>query len=327
MSASRRPTLSFTRNRGVAAVLASPELIAVRRLVARVAREVTSPLLLASLFGSRARGDARADSDIDVLLVFRWLPPDREPHATQAERIAASVAADTAVPVNVWCVSLRDLVVGNRTPMLIDALDDSILIWSGGSPVEAVTFTPADAIRCGDALLARVAEGSGVFASARVQERWGEAARRARDDIVRLCTAWLLLHGVTRPRRAEAVRRFARAAYATVGLPTDVREILAWAARSFGPDGRDEVGPVPVPPGGLASIGPAIDHLRALVRAAEADLRRGAPLLSPNGRATSARIGAPLLRHLVYDTGAVDGPGRAVFQVAPPRGTDRTIIR
>ncbi len=259
-------------------ILSLTELASVRHMVARIRSEVPATLVQASLFGSRARGDARIDSDVDVLLVFRWLPVDREPQATQAENVAASVAAGSGVPVNVWSVSLMDLVLGKRTPMLIDALDDSILIWSGGSPVEPVAFTPADAIRCGDALLARVTEGSQEFAAACARARWAEAARRARDDIVRLCTAWLLLHGMTRPRRAEAVRRFADSAYVAGGLPTDVREVLDWAARSFGPDGRDAAGPVSVPPRGMATLGPTIDHLRALVRVADERLRNEPPL-------------------------------------------------
>src|SRR5213082_204262 len=47
-------------------------------LVWRVRRGVPAELWRALLFGSRARGEGRPDSDLDVLLVFRALPFDRE---------------------------------------------------------------------------------------------------------------------------------------------------------------------------------------------------------------------------------------------------------
>src|SRR4051794_41966622 len=100
--------------------LVSPrEHAAAMELVRRVRRGVPAELWRALLFGSRARGEARPDSDVDVLLVFRALPPDREPHAGIAERIADETARDTGVPVTAWSVSLDDLVCGRRTPMLV----------------------------------------------------------------------------------------------------------------------------------------------------------------------------------------------------------------
>ena len=238
-------------------------------LVRRVRMGVPAELWRAFLFGSRARGEGRPDSDLDVLLVFRRLPPDREPQAGIAEWISDEVAEDTGVPVTVWSVSLIDLERGNRTPMLVDALDDGIPLWPVDAPPVVIDYTPDDALFCASALLDRVEEGS-----AEVEEAWdaGEpqvAARRIRDDLVRMCTGALLLDGVTRPRRAEAVAAFA----AAHGPPPEMEPVLRWAAASFGPDGRDGDGPVPPPPGGLGVAARAVEALRGYVAARGRELR------------------------------------------------------
>ncbi len=54
-------------------------------LVRRVRERIPAQLERALFFGSKARGEGRPDSDVDVLLVFRRLPPDREPQAEMAE--------------------------------------------------------------------------------------------------------------------------------------------------------------------------------------------------------------------------------------------------
>ena len=234
---------------------------AAMEVVRRVRRGVPAELWRALLFGSRARGEARPDSDVDVLLVFRALPPDREPQAGMAERIAGEVARESGVPVTAWSVSLDDLVCGRRTPMLVDALDDALPLWPADAPPPRVGYTPADALFCADALLDRVAEGSAEVADAVDAGDWEAAARRARDDLVRLCTAALLLEGITRPRRGEAVACLA----ARQGVPPEHAPVLRWAAASFGPDGRDADAPLDPPPGGLAAAARAVDDLRAHV--------------------------------------------------------------
>src|SRR5688572_20219863 len=116
-------------------MLGGDELAAIRELVTRVRQRVGADLVEASLFGSRARGTARPDSDVDILLIFRELPWDREPYATRAEEIAEEVAGETGVPVTVWSVSLIDLQRGNRTPMLVDAMEDALRVWCSGRPL------------------------------------------------------------------------------------------------------------------------------------------------------------------------------------------------
>lgn len=239
---------------------------AVRFLIWRVLEEVPAALVEAALFGSRARHSSRPDSDIDILLVFEALPPDREPQAGIAEGIAADVARRTGVPVSVWSVSIEDTRPGCRTPMLVDALTDKVSVWSWPQPLPPIDFTPADALYCCDCLQGRVAEGSDEFDDRLRQGDAAGAARRARDDIVRLCTALLLLGGETRPRRAEAIRWAAPRLVTSGHAPRALRYVLEWAIESFGPDGSDEARPVGIPSCGLPDLARVVEHLRRLVR-------------------------------------------------------------
>lgn len=233
--------------------------------VRRVRARVPAELVRAFVFGSKARGEARPDSDVDVLLVFARLPPDREPQAGMAEEIGEEVAAESGIPVQTWSVSLVDLERGNRTPMLVDALNDGVPLWPVGAPPIPMEFTPPDALRCVDALLTRVREGAVEAAEHLHAGREEPAWRRVRDDLVRLCVAGFLLAGETHPRRADAVLRF-RARWGRE-LPPEAGPLFRWAAESFGADGRDEERPVRPPPGGLWAAAALIDALRGWLRA------------------------------------------------------------
>ncbi|HEU0299913.1 MAG TPA: nucleotidyltransferase domain-containing protein, partial [Longimicrobium sp.] len=217
----------------------------------------------ALLFGSRARRQARPDSDVDVLLVFKRLPPDREPQASHAERVAEQVARRTGVPVGVWCVSVPDLAPGRRTPMLVDALEDAVPLWPDAEPPRA-PFTPRDAAFCAARLLERVEEGGGEVAQSLASGRDGWM-RRVRDDLVRLCTAVLLLAGETRPRRGVAVRRFVER-NPRFPLSAGERRVLAWAARSYPPGHLelDDDHPVPPLPGPADAALDLVERLRRL---------------------------------------------------------------
>ncbi|HYW07717.1 MAG TPA: nucleotidyltransferase domain-containing protein [Longimicrobium sp.] len=247
-------------------VLTPPQLTAVAELVRRIRVEVRADLVRAFLFGSRARGQERPDSDIDILLVFRRLPPGREPHAGHAETIAEEVAACTSVPVTVWSVSLPDLDRGNRTPMLVDALDDGIPVFPPEAEPHQIAFTPEDAVWCAGQLLQRVEEGGAEAADHYRARRDEEAAHRLRDDVVRLCTAALLLHGETRPRRGDAVLRYLEE------WPGDQDATLRWAASAFGPPGHEEDAPVAPPPGGFARAAATVERLRRAVVRGRAEL-------------------------------------------------------
>lgn len=267
------PGAGDSRGVTVEACLDRRELAAAMEVVRRVRRRVSARLECALLFGSRARRQARPDSDVDVLLVFRRLPPDREPQASHAERVAEQVARRTGVPVGVWCVSVQDLAPGRRTPMLVDALEDAVPLWPDAEPPRA-PLTPADAVFCAARLLERVEEGG-----EEVAHRLGSGddgwMRRVRDDLVRLCTAVLILAGETRPRRGDAVRRFIER-NPRFPLSPDERGALAWAARSYPPghlelDDDSPVPPLPVPPDAALDL---VERLRALVGARSREAAR-----------------------------------------------------
>ena len=260
------------------------EHAAAMRLVHEVRRRVGAKLESALLFGSKARRQARPDSDVDVLLVFKRLPPDREPQATHAERIADEVAARTGVPVGVWCVSREDLLAGRRTPMLVDALEDAVPLWPAGEAPPRAELTPADALFCANRLLDRVGEGS-ADVSAKLAAGDPDWARRARDDLVRLCTAVLLLAGETRPRRGDAVRRFLER-NPRFDPGAEGCTVLAWAARSYPPghvelDDDSPVPPLPVPAGAVLDTA---ERLRELVLARGREGRRRGTFVQSPGR-------------------------------------------
>jgi hypothetical protein len=240
------------------------ECAAALEVVRRVRARVRAELVQAVIFGSKARGEGRPDSDVDLLLIFRALPPDREPHATRAEGLAGQVARETGVPVEVWCVSRPDLERGRRTPMLVDSLADAAPLWPEGAAVPRPRFTPDDACFCAGALLERVADG-GREVRARVDAGDSRWVPRLRDDVARLCTALLLLAGETRPRHAGAVRRTLDRERPYLALSPDERLLLAWVARSYGNGHAADEAPVPPPPVSLAAAFRFVDRLRAMV--------------------------------------------------------------
>jgi predicted nucleotidyltransferase len=260
-------TLPTIRNGNGASPLSPRERRAVERLVGTVRRQVPAELVHALLFGSKARGTARPDSDVDVLLIFRVLPPDREPQATIAEEIAEVVSHEQGVPVAPWSVSLEDLQWGQRTPMLVDALEDSVPIWPAGVDVPWLPFTPQDALRCCAALLQRVEEGSDEVAHRLRHGDTQSALRRARDDLVRMCTAALLLHGETRPRYGHTVQRFLETHVAVEEFPARFLPQLRWARDSFGASGKEEDLPLQRPSGGLTALFALVEHLADRVEA------------------------------------------------------------
>jgi predicted nucleotidyltransferase len=240
------------------------ERSAALEVVCRIRARVAAELVQAVIFGSKARGEGRLDSDVDLLLIFRALPPDREPHASHAEAVAARVARETGVPVEVWCVSLPDLDRRRRTPMLVDSLADATPLWPEDAPVPQLRFTPDDACFCVGALLERVAEG-GREVKGRVRVGDPGWVPRLRDDVARLCTAMLLLAGETRPRHAGAIRRMLDRERPFLALSPAERLLLAWVARSYANGHAADEAPVPPLPVPLAVAARFVDRLRAVV--------------------------------------------------------------
>ena len=227
-------------------LLSRAESAAVGALLQRATELAWPPLSHAALFGSRARGDHDRSSDVDLLLVCRVAPWNRATAAAIHEALAEEVSRRTGVPIEPWTVSAADLVRGSRTPMLADAVADSIPLWPPGAPPLRAPFTPADAVFCAERLLEWVEAGGAEAKRALVEGRWAEAARRARDDITRLATAALLLVGDTRHRRLGSLRRFEQVFVRTGRVPARVLEALRWAEAAFPPDGgRGQENPAP----------------------------------------------------------------------------------
>lgn len=240
------------------AALTPPEHRAVAGLVDRALHDAGAPLLAAVLFGSKARGDDDADSDVDVLLIF---DTDRDAAialggwlANEAERLGDA----TGVVLEPWSVPAVDLGRGCRTPMLVDALDDGAVLWPPDRPPIRLAFTPADACFCAERLLEWVAEGGPVARRALAAGRLVDAAGRSRDDITRLATAALLLTGDTRHRRAGSLRRFDDRFVGTAVSPA-VRPAIAWAIAAFPSDGGRGRDTPSVPAAAAATAGRGIE--------------------------------------------------------------------
>lgn len=248
------------------AALTAPERAAVARFLRRSLAPDMPPIVRAALFGSKARGDADQDSDVDVLLVADVDPDDRLVVAEAFGRVAERVTDDTGVEIEPWTVCVVDLEEGRRTPMLVDAVADSIPLWPAGAPPLHAPFTPADAVFCAECLLGWVGAGGEVSARALAVGAFDEAARRARDDITRLATAALLLCGDTRHRRVGTLQRFEERFVRTGIVSPRVLPALAWARAAYPPDGGrgQETPPVPA---AAAATAPHGHRLAAVLEA------------------------------------------------------------
>lgn len=239
------------------ASLTTRERVAVAELIRRVHRLGEPRLERALLFGSKARGDFDANSDVDVLLVCDMDPDDRFAVSDVVGRIAERLAAETGILAEPWTVAVADLAEGNRTPMLVDAIADSVPLWPAFAPPLDMPFTPADALFCADCLLRWVDAGGEVARAALEDGRLADAARRARDDIARLATAALLLSGDTRHRRVSSLRRFEEVFVRSRRVSVRVLPALAWAEAAYPPDGGrgQEDPPVPARAAATAELG------------------------------------------------------------------------
>lgn len=264
--------------------LAREERRAVRQLVASLLEDGWPPLLWAALFGSKARGDFDVASDVDVLLVCAIEPWQRDEAADVVERRARAIGARIGVRLEPWTVCADDLRQGNRTPMLVDAVEDAVTVWPPAAPPARAPFTPADALFCAGRLLEWVESGGDFVRHALEAGRWDEAAVRARDDIVRLATAALLLTGDTRHRRRSTLRKFERKLVGSGWISARVRPALDWAAAAYPSDGTrgSPAGVALAPSPGAAESAPLGYEMAGLMEAetfvpilrAMADLRQ-----------------------------------------------------
>ncbi|MEI6670321.1 MAG: nucleotidyltransferase domain-containing protein [Acidobacteriota bacterium] len=97
-------------------------------VVDELLRQLGARLQAVVLFGSRARNDARPDSDIDLLVVADGLPRDPIVRLTQLRKPLASLAA--ALPGSLSIVARTPAEVeSNLTPLLLDVCAEGICLF------------------------------------------------------------------------------------------------------------------------------------------------------------------------------------------------------
>jgi len=229
-------------------LITATERDGLRTLLSRTLAAGEPPIVRAILFGSKARGDFDADSDIDILLICDVPPEDRDDVSRILARDARIVSKETGLRIETWTITTADLEVGSRTPMLIDAIEDGYTLWPTSAPPLRLAFTPSDARFCASCLLDWVEAGGPIVRRALARGRYDEAAQRARDDITRLAAAALLLEGETRHRRVGTLELFAEKFIETGRYPRSLLPALDWAARAYPPGGGRGTGrPPPTP--------------------------------------------------------------------------------
>lgn len=257
---------------------------AVSLLLARTLDSGTPPILRAVLFGSKARGDYRRDSDVDVLAICDVDADDRDLAARALARHAIGVSDATGVRIEPWAVPVADLEVGARTPMLVDALDDGIPLWPPGAPPIRIEFTPADAAFCVACLVDWVDAGGAIVRRALEEGRYADAAIRIRDDITRMATAALLLDGDTRHRHVGSLLRFEESWIATGRVSRRVRPALEWAAAAYPRSRLSRTRPVPTTPAAVRTAPLGFAYARVMEREVMPILLAGLPSAAPPPR-------------------------------------------
>lgn len=215
--------------------LSPEESRAVEELLTRVL-DAGLPLQAALLFGSKARGDDDADSDVDVMLVLGLEEELVEDAERVAEYIARAVRVQTGTEVETWVLADVELRRGRRTPMLVDALEDAAPLWPANLRHVPLAYTPEDAAFCAERLLEWIEAGGRSVRAAVVRGDRAAAAARVRDDVTRMATASLLLTGETRHRRRSTLNLFADRFVPAVFSPR-ILPALHWAAAAYPPDG------------------------------------------------------------------------------------------
>ncbi len=99
-------------------------------------KEVFGDLLVSvALYGSVARGEARADSDIDILIVAEDLPPSRIKRVKLFEKAEDSVEPqvielyDRGIYVSFSPIILTPEEMKRVPPILLDMIEDAIILY------------------------------------------------------------------------------------------------------------------------------------------------------------------------------------------------------
>lgn len=115
--------------------LTKKQLSALQQFQAALEKEFKDTLVDVKLFGSRARGDARKDSDIDVLVIIDsddWRVCD----------IVYDIATDILLEMDI-CISPKvisrnryNYLYNAKTPFIKNVIRDGISIWNPSSAKE-----------------------------------------------------------------------------------------------------------------------------------------------------------------------------------------------
>lgn len=86
------------------------------------------------VYGSRARGTHRDDSDIDVLIVIKGLPPDRAGRHALLQPIKQAVDREHAATWGRLAPHLAYIVktpeeASHHAPLYLDMTEDAVLVW------------------------------------------------------------------------------------------------------------------------------------------------------------------------------------------------------
>ncbi|MGQ9513822.1 MAG: nucleotidyltransferase family protein [Thermoproteota archaeon] len=108
------------------------------------------------LFGSWARGEARADSDVDVLVVFKRLGGFEF-----RSKVYSMIAEHLKMPLTLIDVRLSEIVSENYelTPLMLNALYDGVVIWDRNGVLEEFVKRGRDLIEEAKLVRYRVQDG------------------------------------------------------------------------------------------------------------------------------------------------------------------------
>ncbi len=124
--------------------LAEPYRSLVAKLLDSMLREWGENLVSLVVFGSVARGDARRDSDIDLLIVCRELPRSRLARQVMFEKVEEMISSDVedlwrrGYLVDFSPILLTVEEARKHRPIYLDMVQDAVIVFDRGSFMERV---------------------------------------------------------------------------------------------------------------------------------------------------------------------------------------------